>query len=172
MAKKTKNKEVSHVNENIESPDLQMESALSFAQKKEIAKQIFISDLTITQKEVAEKVGISEKSMSKWVRDEDWSKLRKSLLNSKQQVLSSLYTQLEELNNAIQKKPEGQRYMHSKEADIYIKVTAAIKNLTTEVSLTQHMESAKAFMDWLRKVDLDKAKEYAILYDGFIKSIM
>jgi hypothetical protein len=38
--------------------------------------------------------------------------------------------------------------------------------------LAQHIECAKQFLDYLRKVDLNKAKEFAQLFDGFVKHLI
>lgn len=143
---------------------------LSINQKKEWAKQLFIEN-KLSQKLIAEKVGVSEKAISRWVNDpnENWERLRKSLLISKQEQLGNLYEQLSEINEHIKRKPEGQRFADSKQADIMVKITAAIEQLEEETNLADVFEVGKRFITWLQTHDFEKAKAVVDLYDGFIK---
>jgi hypothetical protein len=77
--------------------------------------------------------------------------------------------QLRELNDAIMKRPEGERYVSNKEADTLTKLTAAIRTLETECSLSDKISVTRRFLDWLRKFDLPKAQEFSDLFDAFIK---
>jgi transcriptional regulator with XRE-family HTH domain len=143
---------------------------LSINQKKEWAKQLYIEN-KLSQKLIAEKVGMSEKAISRWVNDpnENWERLRKSLLISKQEQLGNLYEQLSEINAFIKKKDEGQRFANSKEADTLVKLTAAIEQLEEETNLADVFEVGKRFISFLQIHDFEKAKEVVDLYDGFIK---
>ena len=50
---------------------------LTSKQKKEWARQLYLDGTQVfTQQEIAEKVGISRKTLSKWVVDEKWNELR------------------------------------------------------------------------------------------------
>jgi uncharacterized protein YjcR len=141
---------------------------LSIKQKKEWAQQLFCEG-NITQKAIADKVGVSEKTITKWVKDENWERLRKSLLISKQEQLSHMYEQLSEINAAIRKKAAGERYANSKEADIMAKITASIEQLEEETNITDVFEVGKRFITFLQSHDFQKSKEVVDLYDAFIK---
>src|SRR5690349_18739838 len=104
-----------------------MATPITISDKQYLAKILFTRE-QLDQKVVAKKVNVSEKTMSKWVNEFQWKNLRKRLLVSKEEVLNNLYEQMEELNNSIRKKNEGQRYGNTKEADIQIKLTASIRN--------------------------------------------
>ncbi len=144
---------------------------LQINQKKEWAKQLFIEN-KLNQKLIAEKVGVSEKTLSKWVNEGHWERLRKSLLISKQEQLANLYDQLSEINSHIKKKPEGERFADSKQADIMVKITASIEQLEEETNMADVFEVGKRFISWLQSHDFQKAKEVVDLYDGFIKSCL
>jgi transposase-like protein len=141
---------------------------LSIKQKKEWAQQLYC-DGSNTQKAIADKIGVSEKTLSKWVNEEKWEKLRKSLLISKQEQLANMYDQLSEINEAIRKKPQGERYANSKEADIMAKITASIEQLEEETNITDVFEVGKRFITFLQNHDFEKSKEVVDLYDAFIK---
>jgi uncharacterized protein YjcR len=53
----------------------------------------------MSQKEVSAKIGISEQTLSKWGKEDNWDELKKSLLTSRQDSLRRLYAHLQELTN-------------------------------------------------------------------------
>lgn len=68
--------------------------------EKDLAKILFVNE-GATQKEIAERLNVSEKTMGKWVKDGDWEKLKVSMLVTKDNQLTALYRQLENLNTEI-----------------------------------------------------------------------
>lgn len=73
---------------------------LKKVQEKEYARVLFISE-NLSQKEIAERVGVQEKTLGKWIEEGEWKKLKRSLLNTRHNQLNMLYDQLEWLNNHI-----------------------------------------------------------------------
>lgn len=139
-------------------------------EKKDFAKILFIKE-NLSQKEIAEKVGVAEKTISKWVNanNEEWKRLRQSIIITKDEQLRRIYDQLDELTKCIHSREEGKRYSIKGEADTIVKLTTAAKNLETDASVADIIEVSKRFLNWLRPVDLDKAKEIAAFLDSFIK---
>lgn len=76
---------------------------LKKTQQKEYAKYLYTEKTHLTQKEVAEKADVTEKTLKKWIdeNDAEWKKLRKSLMATKATQINNFYTQLENLNNQI-----------------------------------------------------------------------
>lgn len=148
-------------------------NTLTNTQKKDWAKLLFIKE-NLTQKEIAERVGVTAKTMSSWVNNpkENWEILKSSIIITKSEELSRIYMQVNEINTFIFDKPVGNRFASSKEADILSKLTASARNLETETSVSDVIEVFKRFSNWLRAVDLEKAKEFISYQDAFIKSIM
>lgn len=79
---------------------------LKKTEQKEYAKFLF-TEKNLTQKEIAEKVGVTEKTLAKWIseNDNEWKKLKTSLLTTKPQQIKNLYEQLERINEEIQNRP-------------------------------------------------------------------
>lgn len=73
---------------------------LKKAQEKEYARVLFVSE-NLSQKEIADRVGVTEKTLGKWIDEGEWKKLKRSLLNTRHNQLNMLYDQLEWLNNHI-----------------------------------------------------------------------
>ena len=146
-------------------------SELSRQQKKEWAKILYLKE-QITQKEIAEKVSITEKTISKWVNEEDWERLKASIIISKEESLRRIYMQINEINAAIELRPVGERYANTKEADILTKLSATARNLEIDLSVDDVIEVFMRFINWLRPVNLDDAKKIIIHQDSFIKTIL
>lgn len=143
-------------------------SNITTTQKKDWAKLLFIKD-NKTQKEIAQIVSVTEKTLSKWVNDNKWEALRSSFVITKEQELRRLYIQINELNNFINEKEEGKRFATNQEADILSKLAAAAKNLESETSVADIINVFMDFLDWLQKVDFAKSQEIAEVQDNYIK---
>lgn len=69
-------------------------------QERELAK-ILYTQQRMSQKDIAQKVGVTEKTITKWKEAENWDKLKESLLITKDSQIRMLYTQLENKNQEI-----------------------------------------------------------------------
>jgi len=136
--------------------------------KQYLAKILFTRE-KLDQKLVAAKVGVSENTMSKWVQEFNWKALRNRLLIGKEEVLENLYEQIGNLNAAIRKKNDGQKYGDTKEADILIKYTASIRNLETELAIADLVESGIRFIKHIQRVaPIEQVVEIADLWNAFL----
>lgn len=143
--------------------------ALLKKQEKEFAKSLFIGG-GLTQKEIAERVSVTEKTIASWIKKEKWESLKKSLLTTKQNQLGFFYDQLDFLNNDIAAREF--KVADGKEADTIIKLTAAINRLETETSIGDTVEVARNFIEFVRPQDLELAKTITNLFDVFITAKM
>ena len=140
--------------------------------KQYLAKILFTSQ-KLDQKVVAQKVGISENTMSKWVNDFRWKDLRNRLLVGKEEMLNDFYEELAELNETIRGREKGKRYSNNKEADTKVKLTAAIRNLETELAIADLVASGKKFLKFMQMKNLhDQVNEYAEIWNDFIHAEM
>lgn len=137
--------------------------------KKELA-QFFYCNSQLSQKEIAEKVGISEVSMSKWVREGKWDTLKASITITRQEQLNRVYQQISAINNKITEEQKG--IPTGADADVLAKLAAVVERLEKETSITDVVSVSMKFLDWLRKIDTEKAKELSGLFDAFIKDLL
>lgn len=120
----------------------------------------------LSQKEIAVKVKVAEKTICAWKEKYCWEQLRKSLLTTKAEVLRFLYNVLDKLKTKI----EGEDGIgDTKQADMVVKYTAAIKSLETETSVAQLMEAGQRFHKFLQVIDPALALNMLNHYDSFIK---
>lgn len=140
--------------------------------KKNHAKLLYTVEGVTVQKELAERVGVSTVTMNKWFKEENWDTLRASVIITKEEELKRMYQQVVELNDFIMMKEEGTRFANSKEADVMVKITSAIRQLETDTSVADTIEAIKNFINHIRQDDYEKAKEVTALADIFIKSLI
>ena len=144
---------------------------LTISQKQEWAKLLYTKE-GLSQKEIAERVGTTTVSMSKWVKKFGWDQIKQSMLVTRDTQLSRLYAQLDELNTHIMSREPGARFAVKGEGDTIAKYTAAIRALETEASLSDIIEVSKRILIWLRPISPDKALEIARIFDDFIKDLL
>lgn len=145
-----------------------MAADLANAQKKEWAKTLYLRE-NLTQQEIADRVGVSRVTVSNWVRAGKWEEQKAGLTLTRQEQVANLYRQVAEINRAISARAEGERYPNSKEADILGKLSASIRNMEQETGIADIISVLTGFIEWLRPLDLDKAKELTRLADAYIK---
>lgn len=135
-------------------------------EKREWAKLLFLAE-NLTQAEIAIKVGVSKVSVNKWVKADKWEELKTSYTVTREQQLQRLYVQIAELNKVIAER--DQKYPSPPEADAISKLANAIDKLERESSLADIISVSQKFLNWVRAIDLEKAKEMSGLFDAFIK---
>lgn len=138
---------------------------------KELAHYIYTSNSRISQKEVAEKVGVTTNTIGKWIKLYNWDTQRTSLLTTRSSQLALLYEQLEHLNNEIASR-EGKKYPDTKEANTIIQLTTAIKNLEKETSIGEIIQVSKDLVEFIAQTDYDLSKTITKILDDFINHKM
>lgn len=138
------------------------------AQKKEWAKTLYLRE-NLTQQEIADRVGCSRVTVSNWVRTGKWEEQKVGITLTRQEQVGNLYRQVAEINRSIADRPEGERFATSKEADILGKLAAAISKMEQEIGIADTISVLTAFIEWLRPLDLEKAKEITRFADAYIK---
>jgi len=134
--------------------------------------QILYTKEHLSQKEIAERTDISEKTIGKWVADGNWDKYKKNFVLTRQEMMGDLLNEVTEINKAIKDRPEGLRFADSKTADVRRKLILDIKQLETSASKPEAISACAALLEFVRKVSLAKAQELAPFVDGYIKSIL
>lgn len=139
--------------------------------KKEYAQMLFTRE-NLSQAEIAEKVGVSRVTISRWAKDGHWDELKVSITITRDEQLKLLYRQLAELNRTISERntEEGPRYATAAEADTITKLSKAIKKLETDVRLDDIISAFSQFLTWMRSFDIEETKRIAPFFDAFVKS--
>lgn len=142
---------------------------LNIQNKKDIARQLYVKG-DMTQIVIAEKVGVSKVTINKWIKGENWDKEKISLASTRQEQLGKLYKQLAAINEAIEKRPEGQRYATPAEADTIGKLSKSVEKFEKETSMKDTITVITEILDWLRPQNLKQSQELSNILDLYIKS--
>lgn len=137
---------------------------------QEHAKLLYTRDNITIQKELAERVGVTEKTIGEWIKDLGWEKLKRNFILTREEQLANLLDELEELNAAIKNKKEGERFADSKEANVRRFLIRDIKDLETKALLPEIISSLTQFLDFIRRNNFEDTKLIACYVDAFIKS--
>lgn len=143
-------------------------STATIKQKKELAKLLFLKE-NLTQKEIAQKSGVSEVTISKWIKNEKWENLKTSLSITREEQLANLYRQIAAINEVIAGREDGKRFPNAKEADSINKIAGAIEKMERDTGLADIISVSTKFLEWLRASDQKKAIEFSGYLDAFIK---
>lgn len=144
---------------------------LTTDQKKSLAKELYIQG-TYTYAEIAEKVGSTRQTISKWAEQGKWEDLKIYMTVGKDKVLRGFYQQLSDIQAAILGREPDKRIASSTEADRQIKLASAIKKLENDCGIAGLVDAGMRFCNYMRTVDLEEAKKIAKYWDMFLTEQM
>lgn len=137
--------------------------------RKELARYLFVND-TLSQKEIAAKVGVSENTLSGWIKKENWDLHKSSVTISRQEQLKRVYDQISAINKDIIDNKKG--IPTASDADILSKLAVVIRKLENEASIADVVEVGKRMLTWVRAINPTKATEIAHMFDEFINDCL
>lgn len=157
--------------------------ALTTEQKKSLAKELYIQG-TYTYAEIAEKIGSTRQTISKWAADGKWDELKTYMTAGRESILRGLYSQMDMINQVVhergklvdltQKDPEKKVQVGptNAEADRLVKLANAIRKMENDMGISSLIDAGIRFGEYLRRFDIDKAREYMKLWDAFLTDQM
>lgn len=140
-----------------------MNPTLTYNQQLEWAKTLY-TDQGLPIGEIALKTDVDETAIREWITRYNWDSLKHSKLTCKDEQLKNLYDILAAHMARVKTQEEG----NTKDADLLIKYTAAIKNLESDTSVSTIIDVARLFLEWLKPIDLELTKAVAHRLDQFV----
>lgn len=140
-------------------------------QKKELARELYLQG-SFTFAEIADKVGSTRQTVSRWAEAGKWEDLKVYMTVGKDRVLRGFYQQLNDIQTAILSREPDKRIASSTEADRQIKLASAIKKLENDCGITGLIDAGIRFCNYMRTVDVEEAKKVAKYWDIFLTEIM
>lgn len=139
--------------------------------KKELAQILYVQEKR-TQIEIAELLGISNVQVHRWATEGHWTELRSGVSITKEQQIMNIYHQIAQINDSINKRPEGERVANVKEAKIIADLAIAVNKMESEVGIAEIVSCGMKFCDFMRSMDTEKAKEVNGYWDSFLRSML
>jgi DNA-binding XRE family transcriptional regulator len=123
--------------------------------KERIIAQHLYVDSGLSQKQIAEQLDISEKTISKWKTEDNWDKIRTARRITKSELINKIY---KSMNAVMADSNDVDRPLTSKEADIVSKLSNTLQKLEGQDTLSNHIHVLQQFFTWLKDIDLESAK--------------
>jgi transposase len=137
------------------------------AKKKQIAEKLYIYN-DQSQKEIADDLGVSEKTLTKWKKEGKWDDIKAAHTSGTDELIKAL---LEE-NLAITRDAKAEkRRLTSKEVDIMSKNVKAITTLNKDVTLVTIIMVFKRYNKWLVELAPDVAAANTEFQRKFLYSL-
>lgn len=136
---------------------------------EELARILYLQGYV--QKDIAERLEVSEVSVSNWKKKGAWDTLKTNLLNSRHERLGELYNELAEFNRMVKEK-DGYKICDSKEADARRKLIADISELERKYNIGQTISIGRDFVQFAQTVDAALAKQILNMYDAFVNDVI
>jgi DNA-binding transcriptional regulator LsrR (DeoR family) len=141
---------------------------LTNTQKKDFAKALFLHE-NLTQEEIAERTGVTRRTVARWIEEGNWKGLKVSVTITREEQVRNLYNQLKAINDTITGRERDKRYATPAEADTITKLAGAIQKMEVETGIVEIVNVSKGLLEFIRKTDLEKAKELSCYLDAYIK---
>lgn len=146
-----------------------MANKRGMAEKRKQAQTLYVRN-GVLQQDIADIVGVSEKTISLWKNADGWEKQRAAVTTTKDSELTRLYSMLSSLNGSIEQREV--KYPTPGEADTLNKLSSAIAKLEQDTGLSATVNVFIRFTKWLRDTtDLETTKRFGELSDKYIKSL-
>jgi len=136
-------------------------ATLSTDQKRELAYVLYMQ-AELTQKEIAEKVKVSENTVSRWVNEGGWKQLKAAHKLTPQNFKKRLYEIVTEII-------EGERKPDTNEADALLKYAKAIETLEQKDNAEIYIQVFKSFEAWLNNLDPELTKMLNSYHQDFVQ---
>jgi DNA-binding XRE family transcriptional regulator len=122
-----------------------------------------------TQKEIAQAVGVHEKTIYRWIKQEAWDQLKRATLAMPVIIIDNMCNQLLELQNGIKEREEGNRFPTMQEAEITRKLINSITKMKDYPSMGLNIQMMTSFSNYIGFTDLDFNKKLVTYADSYFK---
>lgn len=134
---------------------------------RKLAREYFLTT-DKTQAEIADIVGVNQKTIREWKQEEDWE-LQKAATNiTPRKTIAGFYMQLETLRKIIDDREQGKNFPDSKESDIIMKISKSIKMLQKSLTLTDYINAFEDLTKFGLNIDPELTKKFTDIMREFV----
>jgi DNA-binding XRE family transcriptional regulator len=126
----------------------------------------------LTQAQIADLIGVSQKTVSLWVNENKWSLIKQRASQAPAVFLEQMNSELQEMNEVIASRPSGQRFPTVQEAEIRRKIMTSIAGIKDRQSAGNNAEMLTNFLKYVAKKNLKDAQTLTRYADAYLKGEM
>lgn len=134
------------------------------AEKKKLAQSLYVKG-SMLQKEIAQKVGVTPKTLRKWTDDGNWEQLKEAQTITRSQLLQDAFNQLKAINKRI----DELGGVPNKELSDAKGVVRKEIELFSSNPVHKYVEVFEDFIDYLSKSSPEHLVLFAGLSNDFIE---
>ena len=137
-------------------------------EKRKLARTLFMEGLK-TQQQIAEEVGVSERTIHTWIHKFTWDKLRLFALQAPVTIADNFCSQIVEMQQNIAGRNHGQRFPTAIEAEIMRKLVNSLEKMKKYPSLSTNMQVLETFRNYMRPVNPRFTSDLSKYIERFIE---
>ena len=137
-------------------------------EEKTQARNLFF-ETDYSQAQIAKITGISEKTMSAWVNEEQWKQLKERVKNTPTEMIDDLYAEIALINNKIKSRNPDDQTPTLEEAELRKKILTSIKELQSHLSKPNHIEVIINFLQFLAPRFPHLVEDITLAADTYLK---
>jgi transposase len=151
-----------------------MPTKKSNSDKKDIAKVLYMAGSS--QKEIAERIGVTAATVNSWVNINGWKELRAAKNITRPELINKL---LLSINNLLEKSNEKDGVGIDGLGDKLVKLANTLEKLDRKANVVDVIDVFSAFVKWLElqsghepTITLDLIKKVNVLQDKYVSSTL
>ncbi|MCD6010647.1 MAG: helix-turn-helix protein [Flavipsychrobacter sp.] len=135
-------------------------------EKKQQARNLYLqSDLT--QAQIADIIGVSQKTVSQYVNENKWQLLKDRAKQMPALFLEQMIGELEDINQVIASRPKGERHPTLQEAEVRRKIMYSMASVKERQSVGTHIEAVINFLAHVAEENPEHARLIARYSDQY-----
>lgn len=132
--------------------------------KIEQARHLYFAQAK-TQKEIAQLLDVSEKTIYNWIRRYSWDQMRQAARQAPALISENLCSQIVELQNSIGRREPGLRYATAEESLVMQRLITMLDKMKKYPGLSMNMQVMQTFRSWASTRDKSFTRDLN-LYSG------
>ncbi|NJM13980.1 MAG: hypothetical protein HC896_00095 [Bacteroidales bacterium] len=137
---------------------------MKLSEKREVAKQLFLYS-GLNQKEIADNLSVTEKTVSRWGTDGKWKELRGAMSSTKDELIRNTYLHIAAVQDNINSE---KRAPTVSETDEILKLSKVIEILDKKVTLAQIIQVFRDFENFLMPIDAELTRKINKYHTAYI----
>ena len=146
-------------------PKDEQETLASPGIKKDQAEQLFFQT-DLNQNEIAKQVGVSDRTLSRWVKDNQWKQLKAAARYMPAQIVDNFQAQLAKLQHTIMSREDSLPTLD--EVNIMSRLVLCIARMKVQVTKISNIEVLQNFIGFVGALNKDLANENTRLANQFL----